>query len=327
VKKTSAAIAVTTIGVVSVAAGAAAPAAADPVTTPCADLSEHVLADPLPDNWYMPCVPQYGIGKAEFTIESTTDFPAEFIALDEPGVTTTSAVDETVIGAYLNGGPLPMIQPEDLDTASQTPTSQTYAALIVAPVTGVDVVAPIDLPADVATQCNLPGWTTPIYRASYGPASTTFSQTIDGVPWNFTVTGNPPPTYFFLQFDPTAVTGFPIDVPPVLGGSDFCVTDGTHTIAGIADSTGIDSQVIASVYAGFVPPFSMLIPVDLLDPDLDIPLPDLGTFALTAADPQLASTGLDATPYLAAAGALGGVGVLLAFLGYRRRRAARHAAE
>ena len=332
-KKTSAVIAVTTLGVASAAAGAAAPAIADPVTTPCADISAHVLADPLPDNWYMPCVPQYGLGKAEFTIESTTDFPDEFLSLDDDGVTTTSTVDEAVIGAYVQvGGPLPMVSPVSL--LSPTPTTQTYLAQLVAPVTGVGVVAPVDLPVEIVAQCDPTGWTTPIYRATYGSLSTTFAQTINGVPWNFTVTGNPPPTYFFLQFDPTAV-GDPIsgDFPQVAPDSPFCVTDGVHTLSGIADdSGGIPIREIMSVHAGLVPPFAMLLPSEFINPSGEnVPLQDLGTFALAApaapAAPQLAATGTDATPYLVAAGALGGVGVLLSLLGYRRRRAAKLMAD
>ena len=325
-KKTSAVIAVTTLGVVSAAAGVAAPAVADPVTTPCADITAHVLADPLPDNWYMPCVPQYGLGKAEFTIESTTDFPDEFLSLVDASVTTTSTVDEAVIGAYVQGGgPVPMVDPGPL--LSETPTTQTYSARIVAPVTGVDVVAPVDLPAEIVAQCDPTGWTTPIYRATYGSLSTTFAQTIDGVPWNFTVTGNPPPTYFFLQFDPTAVAD-PIygAFPGVAADSPFCVTDGVHTLAGIADdSGGIPIREIMSLHSGLVPPFAMLLPSEIINPTgEDVPLQDLGTFALAPAAPQLAATGTAAAPYLGTAGALGGVGVLLAFLGYRRRRAAKH---
>ena len=328
-KKTSAVVAVTTLGVASVAAGAAAPALADPVTTPCADVSEHVLADPLPDNWYMPCVPQYGIGKAEFTIESSTAFPDGFLDLDDDGVTKTSAVDPAVIGAYLQTDSLPMISAGT--RISATPTTQTYSAQLVAPITGVDVVDPLDLDPAIAAECDPTGWTTPIYRATYGEVSTTFSQNIDGVAWDFTVHGTPPPSYFFLQFDPLAAVGFPVlpwAVPPVAPNSPFCVTDGEHTLAGSADDGGvIDVQDIMSIEAGFVPPFAMLIPVDFIDPDADVPLPDLGTFALTPADPQLAATGIDAAPYLISAGALGGLGILFAVLGYRRRRAARHLAD
>jgi len=294
-------------------AGAAAPAAADPTTVPCADLSEQFDATGnVTDNWFQDCVPQYGLGKAEFTIVAdednpATEFPAGFVELTDvptPDITVTSTSDIQAIKDYYDtfASPDAPIDPDQL--VSSDASSQTYIASVVAPVTSIGTAT--DLPTNVATECATAdvtyggGWV-----ATFAPVDTTFAQTINGEPWNYTITAAPLPTYFF-----GTITGEGLD--PV-----WCVTDGIHTIkpGDVPGDVPFGEYLFALVWPS---------PPDVADESVA----SLGTFGRNAPEapivPQLAATGVDATPLAVAGGAFAAFGVLmlgLTRLAGRRRRA------
>jgi len=316
VKKTLAAIGASVLGLSSVAAGAALPAnaAGGPTEGACTDIQDQINSTGnVTDNWFQDCVPQYGIGKAEFTIVPDEDnpsqeFPEGFVDLSDvenPAITITSTYDTAAIGAYFSG----IESPESLapifptGTLEGTPTSRTYAASIFAPIATIGLAT--DVPAAVTQACSLDtvsysgGWV-----ATYKPIDTTFSQTIDGEAWNYTITGTPKPSYFFIEGE----------------GSGFCVTDGEYTI-----NEDEGSSAVQVLFGGVF----TYIPGTIADGPAD--LQSLGIFSRNgiepapapAPTPQLAATGADAASLapvgLLAAGVLAAGGALVA-LGARRKR-------
>ncbi len=295
------------VGLVAAAGGAAAPAFADDVvTTPCANISDQASIAFAPhDNWYMDCIPQYGLGKAEFTIESDVPYPDEFLHLDDPGVETSTNLDSAALTAYF--GALPVPNSSVLGTAllDETDSSQRYAGAWIAPITSVGAVDQSTVPTDhpeIAAACHLDEVTyVSAYRASYGPSTTTFHQVIGGQDWDYTIGGTSPDLYIFL--------------PPLEGGDDtdpVCISNGEFTIFGTVGD--IDTS-LAVVGLFLVPPYSF--------PLVDEEIYDLGVFSRVS--PTLAATGAapdDVAPTLIAAGGMLGIGTLalLGPLATRRRR-------
>jgi hypothetical protein len=238
VKKTLALIGAGALGITAGAAGAL-PAVAD-ATVDCQDLNEHTITTAEdPGNWFMDCVPQYGLGKAEFTIvpnldDPTEEFPAGFADLTEmPPVEYSSTADLEAMNEYFGefpvGSGLTPITPVEL--VEEAPTSQTWAGLVIAPVAGVAAVTDENVPAAVAEACGLGdtvyggGWT-----ASFGAVDTTFSQVVDGETWTFTVAGTPLPVYYFGTI--VVADGF----ATISETDPWCVSDGFGTFG--TESTG-----------------------------------------------------------------------------------------
>jgi hypothetical protein len=315
VKKTLAAIGASTFGIAMVGAGAAAPAVAADVTTPCTDITEHVFATgELPDNFYLECVPQYGLGKAEFTIvpsetDPTATFPEDFLDLADEDVAKTTTVAPG-FSEYFTGIPSPIFPSTILE---EDDFHQTYGATIVAPITGVAGVTDATLPEAVAAACLVePGLYGSAYVATFGPVDTTFTQTVDGKDWVYEVSATPKPTYFFATFD--LVAGGVDDTEP------WCVTDGDHTFAPLGGPPGPSNELFALVFHTL--------------PDFEgSGIVDLGTFgpveavvpAAPVAPAALADTGMDVAPLAIAAGAFTMFGLALlgftTFAGRRRRNA------
>jgi hypothetical protein len=300
-KKSLALVGAGTLGLVAGGAGVALPAQAA-ATEPCVD-----IADQLPDptgNWYMDCIPQYGLGKAEFTIvadadDPTAEFPEGFQELGSDGVEVSTTADLDALDAYLGGGlDAPIVPAGSTVTASE----QTYIATVVAPVVSVGAVTPDTTSEAVlealADQCGFGDGVTyqGAWVATYGAVDTTFTQTVNGEEWTYVVEGTPRTTYFMASFDADGVD----DTLP------WCISDGEGSInnALLPDSDLAD-ELFGLVYHG--------IPAG----DEDFALPTFGVFgrfepepepaALPA--PQLAATGSSdpATPLIA--------GGLLALLG------------
>lgn len=321
-KKTFAAIGATALGCAVVGSGAVAPASAADTTTPCTDANAQVAATGnLTDNWYQDCVPQYGLGKAEFSIvadedDPTVEFPADFVPLDElpdSAVTVTTPTDVAALGTYFAATPdvfIAPILPADSDLTD--PTTQLYLAAVFAPVTSIAAVADADVPTGVAAECDPDGTLFATqWRATFAPVETTFSQSIDGEPWNYTIKATPLPTYFFGTFTD--------------GLDDWCLSDGIHTLSAAEVGASSGEQFFALVFHS--------LPDIAVDESLAIF--DLGTFGRDVDEPvvpvvppvvpqQLAATGVDATPLAIAGGAFAAFGVLMLWLtrlAQRRRRA------
>lgn len=289
-KKTLALVGVGALGLAAGGAGAL-PAMAD-ATEPCVDLSDHsVTADAGPSNWYMDCVPQYGLGKAEFTIVPNLDdpaeeFPAGFADLrDIPPVEYSTTMDLDAINEYFGGFPSVFPAPiAPVELFDSTPVSQTWGALVLAPVTGVEAATPLNVPDDVADLCGLDG--TPYgggWVATFGAVDTTYSQVVDGEEWTYEVSGTPLPVFYF---------GTIIDDGGTMSISDsdpWCVSDG---FGAITDATGAPVDILFGlVYHG--------LPADLEEEAFD--LPSYGTFgrfeaSAPAAVPTLAATGAEVDP-------------------------------
>lgn len=291
------------------------PAAAADTTEPCADINAQLAATgELTDNWYQDCVPQYGVGKAEFTIvpdanDPAAEFSAEFVPLDElPPEAVSTTGDFAKQDAFFTplgegqpfGTPISPALEDDSD-----PTFQRYFAAVTAPVTSIGAVnLASEVPAAVEAQCGVVdagyanGW-----LANFASVDTTFSQTINGQPWNYTITATPLPTYFFGTF-----------VDGTL--EDWCVTDGTNTFTPVTTGGGSGYQFFALVFHT-LPDFSGEVAVSA----------DLGTFSRTvpaAAAPALADTGADILPLAIAAGSFTAFGLaLLGFVTFAQRRRTR----
>jgi len=315
-KKTFAALGAAALGLVPVAA--AAPALAADTTVDCADMDAQVNATGnLTDNWYQDCVPQYGIGKAEFSIvadesDPTAEFPADFVDLSDngnPAITVTTTGDTAALNDYFGTtiGGVVQYPITPVDAGLSDPTTQTYVAAVAAPVTSIGLATGANTPADVVTACSVDTAAyTGAWVATFGAVDTTFSQTIDGKNWQYTIVASPAPTYFFI-------------VEGTDGPSTWCVSDGQHTF--IPGSGGIPDDAIVQLFAlviNSVPSFE----------DVDGPgLYNLGDFARTVAPIQpavLAETGLDSSGLILPAAIAGGVvligGGLIAAAVVRRRR-------
>ncbi|MEQ1734990.1 MAG: hypothetical protein ABL886_01005 [Rhodoglobus sp.] len=289
-KKSLAVIAASALGVVAAGASVGAPAAAA-VVPQCDNFGEQTSpVFDVTDVWFAECVPQYGFGKVEFTIESDVSFPAEFAHLDDDSVETTTDLNpalETYMGDTTKGAFL------DLAFEDETTTTQRYRGVIAAPITSTAaVVDESDVPEAVATACMLDGLDgIAAFHITFGSTSTTFTQTVAGVPWVYTVGGTPKSTYLFFNDE-----------------YDFCYVDedGENAIT--------DPELVEVAFL-LVPPFGFAV-------SDESPIFPLGAFSRTAV-PALAATGADATAPLAIAGGLLGIGVLTFGLGAALRRKTR----
>ncbi len=291
-------------------------------------------------------MPQYGAGKAEFTIvpdedNPTEEFPEGFIDLTggsaAEGIDVSSTNDLEALNEYFESATpaeeLTPILPVEVD--GDSPSSRTYYSVVVAPVATIRTAGPEDdVPAEVLAACGVGessflGWV-----ATYDPIDTTFTQTIDGDEWTYTITGAPKPSYFLITEDETAL----------------CLTDGTYTL-----STNDSSEITGYFYYlfGLVMPYP---PTDLFPVSTSGELPDfsslresfasltftadplspfqsLGTFSREGIEPTptptptpqaLAATGADAADLVVPAVIAGSVllvgGALVVIAVVRRRR-------
>ncbi len=290
-KKPLAAISASALGVLAAGVSAAAPAAALPVVPQCATIEGQISPtfDPT-DEWFADCVPQYGFGKVEFNIESDVPFPDAFVELGDSSVTTSTNLNPAFT-TYMDEGPQTS-SVVDLALDSETSTSQTYRAIIAAPITSTGPATEGNTPEAVAIACGFGEATyTHGYRITFGATFTTFTQTIDGVPWVYTIGGTPVPTFLFFDSE----------------GSGFCY---------------VDENGENRLELGAEEPVFLLIPPFGFPESEEGPFYDLGSFSRTPV-PALAATGADATLALTIAGGLLGVGVLTFGLGAALRRKTR----
>lgn len=319
-KKTLAVTSATVVGVGLVATGGATPAAAADITVPCTSANEHtVMTGTLGDNWFMDCVPQYGVGKAEFTITSVDPFPVDFAVLDDPSVSSSYSENGPAAAAYfgVSGEPAGFASLGEVSTGS-TPSSRHYSGHFILPIAGVHSILAADLPA----ACNAGTVTyANAYRIDYAPAATTFTQTAGGDTWTYEVQATANPLYLGLNFvvDP----GNP--VPGTAGGA----LDAGQPQCAVFN----DGDVVAS--GGASPELSTIEDVIDWTSASDATLwpinglfgMQIGSIARSSApaandEPTLAETGVDVLPGSLAGGAgiLAGLGLFL--LGRRLKRRA-----
>lgn len=306
--KTSAALATTSIMGLGLATLGAMPAQAADVTTLCDDVYDHEPGGTtVSDNWYMECVPQYGLGKVEFTVDSEVDFPAGFASLDDPSVTSVSTNTGPEASEYMNST-FPVAGFTELEETDPQPRQRSYQGLMMFAISGVSAMDVSELPDDCGA-----GPYAYAFRVDYLPATVTFTQTIDGVVWTVVVTYTPSPLYLGLNF----ADDDPIDFD---WGAVQCASSDTGTLVGQPDDFSQDIVLGAHAsYLEFSSVLGSLSPFPTADPD-DDPIGVLGSFAATTPQPELAETGVESGGLGLAGGLSILVGSMLAFFWRRRRR-------
>lgn len=351
-KKTIAALGASVLGLGSAVVVGAAPANAEVGPLPdCANIAEQLggISSPTPDPadmWFENCVPQYGMGKVEFTIvpdedNPAVDFPEDFVTLDEApyedspitvSTTTDAAALQEYFGAEDAFAIAPIIPQTVLDEA---PNSQTYGATVITKISSLTAATSETVPADIVSLCEYDELDFGGYIAAYDPIDTTFTQTVDGAEWAYTITGQAPDSYFLITN---------VDSTPFL-----CITDGESVAWGPLSSGG---YIYLGVVLPFIPdtfsgPTSFQQPVgagfaelqQFLDGTVSpAEIGESGYYTLgvferlgaPAPGPALAATGSDGSALLIPAIIVGGVvilgGALVAVSVIRRRRAAEPAA-
>ena len=299
-KKRTAIIGSSVLGVAAAAAAVAAPANAigPTITTPCTNVEQHTLGTSGGTNWYMDCIPQYGAGKAEFSIaasasDPTATFPAGFEPLSDSAVPATASVDSPAGAApYFDlTAPTKGFLTLEEDTADSTTSQQTYEGVMIYKIAGVQSVPITSLPADCATTGDpyLSAW-----EVTYEPATVTYDETVGGNKYQYTVTSTPNPLFLGLPLDTTDN-----NTPNVSPTASFCASDGTNFIQAEEDSVEADYIYLAHATVSSDDPSEAisLAPYPNFDEDSDA-FPSvglLGTFD-PAITPILATTGVDPTP-------------------------------
>lgn len=305
------------MGLGLVGAGAVAPAAAapGPATEACDNFSaQQAATGELSENWYQSCVPQYGAGKAEFSIvadgnDASAEFPEGFVPLDElEAVDISSTSNIAAMHEYFDALPSgiedgsPIVA---LDRVDGDATTQRYTASVIAPITSVGVLnlegaIPAGAAQCLATELAFTG----AWVAHFDAIDTTYSQTIDGQAWNYRITATPLPTYFFANFVDGEV-------------GEWCITTGLRTESVYGGSVRSGSQL-----------FEMVTPAPIPDDLSFLNLGEFGPYVPPAAvipAATLPDTGANALPLAVAAGSFTAVGfALLGFVrlaGRRRSRA------
>ena len=300
-KKTVAAGSAVALGVI----GAAMPLMAVPAqaasASTCNSFGDQAWSDSV-DNWFQSCIPQYGLGKVEFTISSDTDFPADFKDLTDPSVTVTTTADVANINAYygetLTSPFSGLIRSDD----GSDPKLQQYQSTGVAPlslegnqggvfrVSSATAVSPANLPV----ACGPYSYAN-AYAVTFEPLDVTFSQTVNGEPWVYHIVISPETLYIAGTVGPGGWDG----------GAPLCMVQGTFANGGMTASdegwtaASSDSIERLNMYPSF-------------DGDYFV-----GNYP--RAVPALPATGLDLAAPMGVAGGLLLAG--LSVLAIRRRRA------
>ncbi len=226
------------VGAASSLAGVAPASAATtgPVGVPaCSNLASMVngvsdlttLMD-FSQQYVLPCVPQFGLGKIEFTIDSDHDLPQGF-ALEESlatAVTDDFDIYDVVDYVGVNSGEVSVQSPSAFQSIYRVddrsdPTSATYQALLILPLESVDVVPLADLPA----ACT--GTYTHAYRISAASRTTTLSGQTGLTAWSIPITVTPTPIQFAVNMSADGTT--------TNGDSCISILDQTQPITGVTD--------------------------------------------------------------------------------------------
>ncbi|HEX4058882.1 MAG TPA: hypothetical protein VHX87_11275 [Galbitalea sp.] len=335
-RKTIAALSASLLGISGAVIAAAGPAVA--VTPTCTDATAHVVNPSVSpgDDWYMTCIPKYGMGKAEFVITAPADDPfPDTYSLTDGHQTVTSTPTASQVHAYFEplwdeaytpgaatytGAFMNLSE----DTGDATPTSQPYTPAVLG--SGSMTVAYPIKSVGPATS-GLPAGCTPDdsgatyqgeYEVVYGTTITHFAETIGDVVRSVTVSYTPPPLFIGLNF-----TGSP--------GSE--ALDTSMPICTSAGGTTTFAENDLSVFWGVAEGNATTLPtiVETLSPANGTFEPGdpeasaratttfLGAFAVTST-PVLATTGVDPGPATATGVGLLAVGILATLVGVVRRR-------
>lgn len=293
------------MGVGMAAMGAAGVAHAAPVTDACTSASQHdYTAGTIGDNWFMDCIPQYGMGKAEFTISSADPLPPEFLPLDDPGVTSVYSGDADAAAAYfgVSGAPNGFV------SLNMDGDVYTYEGLPIFPITGVTPIDYSELPAGCLVDSHTYDYA---YRVDYSPITVTFTQSIDGVEWSVDVTFAADSVFLGFNFNGPDNVTFDFDRPQ-------CIANSSSTLLAFnADPLG---EILLGSWAPWSPDGTMPPSVNAA---ATLALGDFVVQQNSAPDPGLADTGADVSPVVIGAGVaafLAGTALFVVSRVQRRRR-------
>jgi hypothetical protein len=320
-------------------AGAAPAQAALPK---CTDATDHVVNPSVSpsDDWYMTCIPQYGMGKAEFILTAPADdpFPAGY-SLTDGHQTVNSTPTAAQVHAYFEplwdeahtagtatytGAFMNLTE----DATDATPTSQPYApptlgsgAMTVAyPIKSVGP-ATSGLPAD-CTPSGSGATYQGEYEVVYGATTTHFSETIDNVVRSVPVSYTPAPLFLGLNFTGTAGSETLDGLMPICASSGGTTTFAENDTSIFWDVAASNATTDASIMETLSPANGTFDPGDPTS-IIRATTTSFGVFAVTST-PVLATTGVDPTPATELGVGLLSAGAILGAIAiFRRRRRSR----
>jgi LPXTG-motif cell wall-anchored protein len=218
---------------------------------PCTTFLESAVGEGQ-DNWYANCVPQFGLGKVEFTISSDIDFPADFKDLNDPAVEISTTANLDALNSYFETSPgeemtspfLSFVRTDD----GTNPKVQKYSAgdfgdgqVAAFKIASVAKVASSELPSS----CLEFGSPYPdVYSVTFEPLDVTFTQTINGEDW----------TYHIVMAPQTGYIGGTVEPASFDGGAPLCVANGAYFAGGATQSDwGWEYSLFAAASVGPYP--------------------------------------------------------------------------
>jgi LPXTG-motif cell wall-anchored protein len=260
----------------------------------------------------MPCVPQYGLGKIEFTISSATDLPEGFALEDAVATAVTEDFDIHDVVAYSGvdvGDDLSVQSPSAFQSMYRVddgsdPASATYQALLILPLESVDVVDLASLPAECT------GTYTHAYRVEAQSRTTTFTGQSGLTAWSVPITVTPTPIQFAINMSADGTT--------TNGDSCISILDETQPISGVTDPFIYKAGTMLLLGLGVFAAAGLTGDLDLPF-DFAVRTTPVETDVTVTETPALPSTGVDMSDI--AAGAAGAVSLLVlgGYLVTRRR--------
>jgi len=268
-KRSIAAIGAAVVGLSgAVVAATPAQAATTPDCTTSADNS--TIADNAPaDSFFLECVPQYGFGKADLTVQNPEGISSEFSIYDAEDATISSSFGSAEVSAYYSNFPLSTesgVVSFNGTASSSTATSQFYED--VTPILKIQSAAKIKTSALPASCKSSKVAYDGAYKVTYLPGSITVDttpgsgQTIDGAPGKFFYAVRPNDLYLGLNFSTDSDGNRQFDADAAL-----CWASGRDS-GYAANGTGanqVDWQNISSVAFGLKPVIavqaSSLVPI------------------------------------------------------------------
>ena len=262
----------------------------------------------------LPCVPQYGLGKIEFTIASDHDLPEGFSLEDALSTAVTDDFDIMDVADYAG-----VTTNEDLSFQSQSafqsiyrvddgsnPMSATYQALLILPLESVEVVDLADLPAECT------GTYTHAFRVAAQSRTTTFTGQSGLTAWSVPITVTPTPIQFAINMSADGTT--------TNGDSCISILDQTQPISGVYDPFIYKAGTMLLLGLGVFAAAGLTGDLDIPF-DFDVRTTPVETDVTVTETPALPNTGVDVPSV--AAGAAGAIAFLM-LGGYlvtlRRRR-------
>lgn len=210
------------------------------------------------DNWYQVCVPQFGLGKVEFTISSETDFPADFKDLTDPSVNVTTTTDLDLLNVYFSSDvDSPFLGLSRTDDGSN-PKLQRYQAaslltssepsLAAFKIVAVSELSPAVAPAACDAFLDAPGESYPrVFSVTFEPLDVTFSQNVNGQEWMYRVVMAPGTQYVAGTLPPGA-EAWDSDEP-------LCISQGNYLAGGSSVESAGESYDYAYFMSQLVAPY------------------------------------------------------------------------